>query len=83
MLQKVRITSKRQITIPAEIYRNLSLNEGDDLLVAVQDNKIILQKGHELLQELAGSVQVPEKYHNKDLDFIIKDAKREYFKSRR
>lgn len=79
MLQTVRITSKRQITIPVKIFRQLNLNEGDNLLVEVNANMMVIKKAQSLLDELAGSVKIPKKYLNKSIDFIIKETKRKYF----
>jgi AbrB family looped-hinge helix DNA binding protein len=79
MLQTVRITSKRQITIPVKIFNQLDLNKGDRLIVEVDSNRIIFQKAQQLLDELAGSLGIPQRYKNKSLDFIIREAKKEYF----
>jgi len=82
MLQTVRISSKRQITIPAQIYRQLSLNQGDRLSISIDNENLIIKKSKQLLNELAGSVTVPKRYKNKPIDYIIKEAKKEYFTQR-
>lgn len=82
MLQTVRITDKRQITIPSKIFSRLSLNRGDRLSVEIQDNRLILQKSQMLLDTIAGILKKPKKYENRSLDFIIKDAKRTYFQKK-
>lgn len=82
MLQTVRISSKRQITIPAQLYRQLSLNQGDRLSISIDGGSLIMKKSKELLNELAGSITVPKRYKNKPIDFIIKEAKKEYFTQR-
>jgi AbrB family looped-hinge helix DNA binding protein len=79
MLYTVRISSKRQITIPSIIFKQLELQEGDSLQVEVDNKKIILSKAMILLNELAGSIKPPEKYKGKSIDTIIKEAKRDYF----
>lgn len=83
MLQTVKISSKRQITIPSKIFEELQLNQGDRLVLKIQENKLVIQKALSLVEELAGSIKVPKKYKNKSIDFIIKDAKREYFKRKK
>jgi len=83
MLKTVRITSKRQITIPAAIFKRLNLNEGDRLIVNIDQGKIVMEKAKALLDELAGSLKPPAEYRNKSLDFIINDAKRKYFSTRK
>lgn len=83
MLQIVTITSKRQITIPAKIFNRLQLKEGDKLIAEVDSNKITLQKAQQLLDELVGSLRIPRRYKNKSLNFIIKEAKKEYFSTKK
>ncbi|MEN6326342.1 MAG: AbrB/MazE/SpoVT family DNA-binding domain-containing protein [Syntrophomonas sp.] len=41
-MPSVTISSKRQITIPADIFRLLDLKEGQKLLVEVEGDRIIL-----------------------------------------
>ncbi len=79
MLQTVRISSKRQITIPAQIYRQLSLSQGDRLSISINNSNLIIKRSKQLLNELASSVTIPKRYKNKSIDFIIKEAKKEYF----
>ena len=38
----VKLSSKRQITIPAAVCAQLSINDGDYLLLDVQDEKIVI-----------------------------------------
>lgn len=83
MIYSVRITSKRQITIPVKIFNYLNLNKGDNLLIDIKDNKIIMEKSEDLLNKLAGSVKVPRKYKNKSIDFIIREAKKDYFNKKK
>lgn len=79
MLQTVRISSKRQITIPVVIFNQLGLSQGDELVVKIDQNRIIMEKAELLLRDLAGSLKVPKQYKNKPIDFIIREAKKEYF----
>lgn len=80
MIQTVRITSKRQITIPAELFRALNLAEGDRLAAQVEKGRLLMQKSQNILDEIAGSLVVPRKYKGMPLDKIIDKAKKEYFK---
>ena len=79
MLQTVRISSKRQITIPVAIFDYLNLNKGDRLVVNIDEGKIIMEKSQKILDDIAGSLTLPKKYKNKPIDFIIRDSKQEYF----
>ncbi len=42
-MPSVTISSKRQITIPAEIFRLLELKEGQKLMVEVEGDRIVLK----------------------------------------
>jgi len=52
------------------------------LSITINENSLIMKKSEQLLNELAGSVTVPKRYKNKPIDFIIKEAKKEYFTQR-
>jgi AbrB family looped-hinge helix DNA binding protein len=82
MSETSRITSKRQITIPAKIFNELGLEQGDQLVFEIKEEKIVLQKSQDILNELAGSVKVPSSYKKLSPEEIVKKAKTEYFKDR-
>lgn len=81
MKKYVRISSKRQITIPVDTYNKLNLHKGDLLMIDIDNSTIHLQKAQDVLDSLVGSVQMPNKYHDMDLDTIISQAKHEQFSS--
>lgn len=82
MLHNVRITDKRQITIPAAIFKAADLKEGDVLVVRIQNNRIIMDQAKTLLNRLAGSLKVPDEYKNKTVDEIITEAKQNRFRNK-
>jgi AbrB family looped-hinge helix DNA binding protein len=83
MQQIVSITSKNQITLPVKITRLLNINRGDRLVIKVESGRIIMEKAQQLLDDLAGSLYLPKKYRNKSLSYIVKEAKKEYFTSKK
>lgn len=46
-MKTVKISSKRQITIPARICKTLDIKDGDTLLVEVAEGKIVLSRAPE------------------------------------
>lgn len=46
-MSSVKLSSKRQITIPASVCRQLSIKDGDYLLLDVQEGKIVLTRAPE------------------------------------
>ncbi len=54
----VRVSSKRQITLPAAIYKKLGIQPGQKLLLEVQGDKIILSpKTTSYTELLSGSLK--------------------------
>ncbi|MCW3491147.1 AbrB/MazE/SpoVT family DNA-binding domain-containing protein [Dethiobacter alkaliphilus] len=43
----VKLSSRRRLTIPASICEKLAIKEGDDLIMSVDDSRIILFKAPE------------------------------------
>ncbi len=56
----VKVTRKRQVTIPKDVSDELGISEGDLLLVRVEEGKIILEKVGGLT-ELAGALNPGKK----------------------
>jgi antitoxin PrlF len=47
-----KLSSKNQITIPAELLRQLGLKPGDDLLVHAEDHRIVIEPAASRLDRL-------------------------------
>ena len=75
------ITSKRQFTIPAVLFKRANLRSNQKVLVRLVDADRILrvEPMKRIVDELAGSVRVPPKYKGMDIDKMIGKAKFEYF----
>ncbi|MFY9120770.1 MAG: AbrB/MazE/SpoVT family DNA-binding domain-containing protein [Syntrophomonadaceae bacterium] len=55
-MPSVTISSKRQITIPAEVFRLLELQEGQKLMVSVEGDSIVLTARPTNLTKALGGV---------------------------
>lgn len=73
------ITGKRQITIPAKIFRAIGLSIGEKVLVKEEEGRIRIEPMKALVEDLASSVEVPEEYAGLDADSIVREAKKDYF----
>lgn len=76
------ITSKRQLTIPADLFRKLNLQEKQKVIVSEEDGSMKITSALALLDKLAGSVKLPKKYKRVPTDEMIERAKREYFRKK-
>lgn len=75
------ITSKRQLTIPVSIFKKAKLKEKQKVLLKEEGGVIKIQPATDLVEKLAGSVKVPERFKGKTPEHILKMAKKEYFKA--
>ena len=60
MLHYVTITSQGQITIPAEIRRELGLSAQKKAIVTIEQNQIVIKPGRDIL-ELEGVFKTKKK----------------------
>lgn len=83
MLQEMAtITSKRQLTLPIQVFKRVGLKIGQKVAVKAEGDMITITPAEKLVEELAGSLKMPKKWRGKDIDEIIEEAKREYFKEK-
>ena len=83
MKESAAITSKRQLTIPAKIFREAGFVEGQRVIVTHRDGRLIVEPAVSLVRQLAGSVKVPRRYRGLSESAIIEKTKKEYFSKRR
>ncbi len=51
LVKSVRVSEKGQIAIPVEIRQNAGIKKGDDLLLFVDEGRILLEKPPEKFRE--------------------------------
>jgi len=74
------ITSKRQLTIPVDIFVKMGLFEGTRVALFVEDNILKLQSLKTLLNDLQGCVK--DTKPAQDLDEMIFKSKSKHFKDK-
>ena len=79
MNQIATITSKKQLTLPAELFRKAGLKIGQKVIVSEENGRLLLTPAELLVEELAGSVPIPKKWKGKSLKWIKENAIKEYF----
>lgn len=77
------ITSKKQLTLPAKIFRAAGLKEGQKVIVKMEHGKVVLIPAVDAVKKLAGSVQLPKRLRGKDIDEVIELAKKDYFQNKK
>lgn len=82
-MQKVStITSKRQLTIPSQIFQAVGLKEGQRVLIEDKEGTVVVKPANDVVERLAGSVKVPMRFVSMGIEEIIRRAKKEYRESR-
>lgn len=79
MNQLATITSKKQLTIPAAIFRQAGLEIGQRVIVSEENGSLKITPAEKLVEELAGSIPMPKKWQGKSIAKIKEEAIREYF----
>ncbi len=79
----VTVSSKNQVTIPAELSRKWGIVKGHKLSLVVEGKKAILQPAANVVDELYGSVKVPARFRGMEIDEMIEKAKQENFARKR
>lgn len=79
MAQMATITSKKQLTIPAAIFRQAGLEIGQRVIVSEENGSLKITPAEKLVDELAGSLEVPKKWKGKSVKWIKDHAIAEYF----
>lgn len=77
--QSATLTSKGQITIPAKIIKSANLKKGHKLSFSLENGIIRMESFENMINRIAGSLQVPKKYQGVNLDKMIQLAKEEHF----
>ena len=75
------ITSKRQFTIPVELFKKANLKTSQKVLLSLDDSGVFrVEPMRNLVKELAGSVKVAKSYRGLSLNQIVKKSREDYFK---
>lgn len=72
-LMTVKVSNKGQIALPALIRRMLEIQKGDKLVVIAQDNKILLKKVNEIIEQMTDDFKDMDYYTEKSLGEVWKD----------
>lgn len=73
------ITSKRQLTLPSKLTQKLNLRPGEKITIREENGHLVMTPAVKLVEELSGSLKLPNKFQDLNMEEIVKKAKVEYF----
>lgn len=76
------ITSKRQFTIPSDLYKMVNYKPQQKLLIQVinaDEGYISIKPMRQLVEDLAGSVPVAKDYKGLSLEKMVEKARKDYY----
>lgn len=82
MTYMATITSRGQVTLPANLFRNTKLRRGEKVVFTVINNEVKIESALELVNSLAGSIKVPDSLKGRDVDELIKEARAARYKNK-
>lgn len=81
MTYTATLTGKQQLTVPADLFRRLNWKIGQKVLISENDGSLSITSALDLVDQLAGSVPIPNKFKGLSIDQIIEQATLEQHKS--
>lgn len=79
MVEVATITTKRQLTIPARLFREAGLAEGQRVVVRKTRNGLSIEPTISIVDKLAGSMQVPSPLRKLSPEQLVARAKQMHF----
>jgi len=76
------ITAKRQLTIPAQLYRELGLKPGQRLSVEKDNGNLVLKPAEESVLKWAGFIKTREPLSDETIEKQIEQAKKLHFQKK-
>lgn len=74
MTYTATLTGKQQLTIPAELFRKLNWEIGQKVLISDTNGSLSITSALDLVEKLAGSVKLSDKFKGLSIDAIIEKA---------
>ena len=76
-----KLSSKRQLTIPVQVF-NKYFKVGEFVTIEERPEWIFLRRTRDVLQKLKGAIEIPARFKHKSIDEIIAQAKLEHFQNK-
>ncbi len=82
MTYMATLTGKQQLTVPAELFRDLNWKIGQKVMISKTGNSLSITSALDLINQLAGSVKLAKKFEGLSIDKIIDKSITESYKQK-
>jgi AbrB family looped-hinge helix DNA binding protein len=73
IMKTVKVSEKGQIAIPSDVQRMLGINKGDNLVLLIKNEKILLEKVNKIISEMTDDF--------KDMEYYAEESLKELWKN--
>lgn len=82
-MELAKLTSKGQITVPAEIRKKLRLRTGDKVVFSQEDGKIVFRNASltalsEIQEEMRGEAEKQAMHNDEDVAKLVKQIRKKH-----
>lgn len=74
MTYSATLTGKQQLTVPVDLFRRLNWEIGQKVIISENDGSLSITAAKDLVNRLAGSVPIPNRFKGLSVDQIIEQA---------
>ncbi|MEK7163841.1 MAG: hypothetical protein AAB768_01705 [Patescibacteria group bacterium] len=82
MTYTATLTGKQQLTVPIELFRKFNWEIGQKVIITDNDYSLSVVSAKDLVDRLAGSVKLSNKFKSLSIDEIIEQASIENHKQK-
>ena len=82
MTYAATITSKRQLTIPADLFRKINLKQGQKVIITESNGIIKIESATDMINRLAGSLKIPDHLKKVPINRAIKLGTKRHFQEK-
>lgn len=75
-MQQATITSKRQLTIPINIFKKANLKSNSKVIIEYTKGGILIKPSTDIVESLAASVDIPKSKKGVSSEIAIEEAKK-------
>ena len=82
MTYTATITSKRQLTIPVDLFRKIKLKQGQKVILTEENGIVQMESALDMVNRLAGSLKLPKHLKKVPIETAIQKGIENHFRQK-